>query len=412
MLKFKIEVLTSAALAFTLALPAHAAKQPASDGMSIKLVSARKYHGKALPKKQAEKKIKPYKAKPQVLTVRGANIPLTVAASAKKPVVPSQNMEKIAIPEKTAPVKPVVMVAKNDASKPSKRIPVDRPVRESAPAPQVVEKDLVDTLDRMPVETKSATTQPAPMLSTKIATPTASAPAFKPIVQMKNRLTTGRKYELEVIGGKNYSRKHELVLGGKHSSGFGAAVTGSVSVSDYDDSTKNKQTTNDITTILYHPTLYKNDGWDVYGFARIYYPTSDASKAANSWHYLYLLGTNFDLGGGLRLENCLIPHYFSKNSFADDDTYFLLEEELLAKYDVTKWMTVGLGPYMVVDSKERSAPGTSIELTPVIGFNLGDHVYFEPKMYLPIYTDGQVGGGPRRAALSEIAGEFYLKLAM
>jgi hypothetical protein len=286
-----------------------------------------------------------------------------------------------------------------------------RPTQKLAQNDQMPEQDLADTLDRLPVTQAKTAAPPSQMLSTRISAPAApSTPMFSPVVQMKNRLTTGRKYELEEVGGKNFSRKHEVILGAKHSSGFGASITGSVSISSFDDQTKNKQTTNDITTILYHPTLYKENGWDFYGFARIYFPTSDASKPTNNTHYLYYFGTNYDFGGGFRLENGITPHYWTKSSFADDDTFFLLEEELIAKYDINSTFTLGFGPYMQIDSHERSAPGTSIEVTPILGINVMDHVYFESKAYMPIYTDGQVGGGPRRAALSEIAGEFYLKL--
>ncbi|MES2965271.1 MAG: hypothetical protein V4760_15400 [Bdellovibrionota bacterium] len=403
MAKFKFEVLTSAILALSFAFPAQAAelptKKPASDGMAIKLVPARKYGGK-MPKRTKEKSVRLKKTPPQSVTVRGSKLPMTITASAKKTVIPEQNMQKIAAP--TRPVSKTIAVVQNPPPRRAKE--TQTLAQNDLPA----EKDLVDTLDSLPVTSEKA---PAPMLSTRIASPgKASAPMFTPILQLRSRVTTGRKYELEEIGGKNFSRKHEVFLGAKHSSGFGASLTGSVSVSSFDDDTKNKQTTNDITTILYHPTLYKADGWDFYGYGRVYFPTSDASKKTNSTHYLYVLGTNYDFGGGFRLENCIIPHYWTKDSFADDDTYFLLEEELIAKYDVNKTITLGLGPYAQIDSHERAAPGTSIEITPIVALNLGDHAYFESKMYLPVYTDGQVGGGPRRAALSEIAGEFYLKL--
>lgn len=467
MQKFKFEVPTSAALALSLvmslAMPAaQAAKHPApaSDGMAVKLVPARKYKGAKLAKHKAEPIKKMPRSKPQVITVRGASIPVAVDADAKKTNVPKQKMiEKIAMPEKSV-AKPTLVAANgtshtsaldnieqslsapklsraslkaskasDKASKaklrkaealaanpaqnlktPSAKVVVQQeetPVASNQPA----EKDLVDSLDRLPLETASTTAPSSQMLRTKIASPAAaaSAPMFSPVVQLKNRLTTGRKYELEEIGGKNFSRKHEVVLGAKHSSGFGASLTGSVSESSFDDTTKNKQTTGDITTLLYHPGWYKADGWDVYGFGRVYFPTSDASKLTNKFHYFYYLGTNYDFGGGFRLENGITPHYYTQNEFADDDTFFLFEEELIAKYDVVPWLTIGAGPYLQVDSHERSSPGTTVEITPLIGLNF-DHVYFESKMYLPVFVDGQLGGGPKNASLSQIAGEFYLKL--
>ena len=448
MLKFKFELLTVAALAISLAPlgPAEAAKS--ADGMAVKVVSARKYRGNgakqvaqkisrkskivkksepAAPKLTSNKMDRP--ASDEITQLENHEVVVNAAKSA--PIEKMKPIAKSATPTVSKAKANAIAAANGQSSGPSKqRPPSSRPmpnrpssgtisattqpartmiVAEDSP---IAEKDLTETLDRLPVmETATAPAPATQMLRTRVAAPaTAEKPMFSPVIQLKNRLTTGRKYELEEIGGKNFSRKHEVVLGAKHSSGFGASLTGSISGSSFDDNAKDKQTTNDITMLLYHPGFYKNDGWDFYGFGRVFFPTSEASKPNNRTHYLYVFGTNFDFGGGFRLENSIVPHYFTQDTFADDDTFFLLEEELIAKYDLVPWLTLGIGPYVQIDSHERSAPGTSAEITPILGFNINDHIYFESKAYLPIYTDGQVGGGPRRAALSEIAGEFYLKI--
>jgi hypothetical protein len=272
------------------------------------------------------------------------------------------------------------------------------------------EKDLTASLDRLPIEETPAAAKTS-SLSTRVAMPATQEekPMFSPVLQFRNRLTTGRKYELEEIGGKNFGRKHEVYLGAKHRSGFGAALTGSVSATSFADTQKDTQTTGDLTTVLYQPTWYKGGGWDFPGMGRVFFPTSDASKTTNKMKYYYYLGSNYTFSDSFAIENSIGLMYITQNKFADDDVYFIFEEELYAKYKMLGWLTFGFGPYLQSYSKERSRPGTSIELAPHIGMEIGSNIYFESKAYLPIFVDGDVGN-PRRAAIDEIGGEFYLKM--
>lgn len=440
MLETKRVIHAAIALSVVASVPTPSFAAKSAEGMQVKTMSASQYYGKPM-KSKTRKIVKKQKAQPKSMTLTSAKVDATTPKEMRAgkvvvnaaPATPIEKMKPI-----TANETPVVSKAKAQAiasatvattktsgklQRPAKGRPTaDTVSATSQPARMVVvneelsdeleaETDLTETLDRLPIERQAKTTQPTQTVATRIAAPAlaSDAPMFRPVVQFRNRLTLGRKWELEEIGGKNYSRKHEVYLGAKHSSGFGATLTGSVSGTSFADNTKDAQTTGDITTILYHPTFYKDTSWDFYGLGRIYFPTSDASKTINKMRYYYYFGTNYTFTGNFRLENGIGLHYFTQNKFADDDIFFLFEEELYAKYDVTKWLTLGFGPYLQVHSKERTAPGTAIELTPFLGFNLGEHAYFEAKSYLPIFTDGSVGS-PRNASLNEIGSEIYLKL--
>ena len=225
-------------------------------------------------------------------------------------------------------------------------------------------------------------------------------------------MTSGRKFELETVGGKNYSLKNEIFVGLKHNSGWGLAGSAAFVNKSYDDSSKNSSAGADSTILAFHPSIYKDQSTNIYGYARFYLPTSESSQLADKHQYAYYSFADVELGGKWSLSNNLIPRYFTQNSFNPGDTYFYVENETDVYYKLSQWFSIGGAPYLQLDMHDRTAPGTTIELCPLLDFNLGKHALIEPRAYLPIYVDGVVNGGAKAASLANAAAELYLKLSI
>ncbi len=226
----------------------------------------------------------------------------------------------------------------------------------------------------------------------------------------ESTVTLGRKYQLETLGERNYEMKNEVFVGANHSSGWGAKLSASFVSTSNDDNKKDESRAGDPSIIVAHPSLYKTPNLAVYGRARYYLPVSSPSRASGVQHFAYYLLTDVQLPEQLIVSNAFIPQYFHQSKYKSSDAFALIYDatELTRKFD---WFRLGLGQQTQIESHEASRPGTTVEAYPFFDYIGIPNALLEAKLYIPLYVDGPVGGGPLGTSIANIQAEFFAKLS-
>jgi hypothetical protein len=235
---------------------------------------------------------------------------------------------------------------------------------------------------------------------------------FSPTIALRSVMDLGRKYELETIGGKNYSWLTELRIGIKHSSGWGFILTGRQSTESYDDTTKDVHTYTDASAIIPHPVWYKDNTVSVGGSFRFYYPTSPHSYSVSKYTYAYYNTLSWEVTPELNIGNYLIPRYFQQATYADDDATLYIEDDTPIMYKLASWVSIGVGQYTQYEWHKVTAMGSETDVYPVIDFNLNDNVTLEGRFYMPVYIYNSVGGGASATYIENSYGELFFSMSI
>lgn len=254
----------------------------------------------------------------------------------------------------------------------------------------------------------------AAVVTTVSDSPAISAPKLGDFTfhfTSKNTMTFGRKAELEEIGGKNYDLTNELLVSGIHSTGWGLELSGAYGSDSNAESSKNSNGRKDASVILYHPSLFKTESINVFGKIRAYVPTSEASQRDGKTQFRYLAMVAVDLSNKFSLFNLTMPMWFSRNEKAADKSPFNLYDCTELSHQTTKSISLAIGQQTNIETHYGTPTGTSVEIYPFMDITIIPNVLIEPKIYLPVYVSGVVGG-PSNASIDQSQFELFLKIAI
>jgi hypothetical protein len=245
--------------------------------------------------------------------------------------------------------------------------------------------------------------------------PGIKAPTFGDFelkAQFRNTMTLGRAQELQDEGGRNFGLNTEVRVGLKHKSGWGIGVTGTYKTDNFADPSSDTGKDSDASLMLSHPSIFKNNTFDLYGALRIYVPTSESSRENDVRSATYYSFLDITLPKKFSLSNTFLVHGFTRPAPGATDITSAVYESLELSHQTAKGMALAFGAQAEADSFYGQQTGTQVDLYPFIDFTLIPNVLIEPKFYLPVFVSGGGSVGASGASLDQSQAELFIKIAI
>ncbi len=239
---------------------------------------------------------------------------------------------------------------------------------------------------------------------------------FTLVAYYKSIFDTGNKINLETDGGQNYWWKNEILVGIKHSSGFGIGVDDAVIDQQFDGHEQDSHSYYNPFVVIYHPAFYKSDDWTVLGWLRQYFPQTTTAQAVNQYWTRYFLIVNYQANHNFSISNSFIPGYISQNvapAAYDNSADIYIEDETDFGYALSKYLAIGFGQYTQYEHHPVNNPGWETDLFPYIDITPIGNILLEGRVYFPIFVDQTMSFGSQsdNASINQLWGELVLKVS-
>jgi hypothetical protein len=235
---------------------------------------------------------------------------------------------------------------------------------------------------------------------------------FELKAQLRNDLVMARPSELEDIGGKNFNLENEVRIGLKHKSGYGFSLTGTYATDNYADPSGNAGQSKDASLMLFHPSIVKTNTFDLYGYFRLYIPTSEKSREQDVRSGSYWSFLDITLPKKFSMTNLLISRVYTRPNPQPTDLNSLFYNSLELYHQTFKGISLAFGGQFEADNMYRNATGTEVDVYPFIDITLIPNVLIEPKYYFPVFVSGGGSVGASGAALNQTQAELFIKIAI
>ncbi len=230
--------------------------------------------------------------------------------------------------------------------------------------------------------------------------------------QFRTVMTMGRAQELQDNGGRNFGLNNEVRVGLKHKSGWGFALTGTYQTDNFADPSSDTGKNSDASLMLSHPSIIKNNIYDLYGVLRIYAPTSEASRENNVLSARYYSFLDITLPKKFAISNTFFVRAFSRPAPGATDLTSVVYDSLELSREAAKGISFAFGAEVEADSFHGQQTGTQVDLYPFIDFALIPNVLIEPKYYFPVFVSGGGTVGASGASLDQTQAELFIKIAI
>lgn len=235
---------------------------------------------------------------------------------------------------------------------------------------------------------------------------------FELKAQFLTIMTMGRAKELQDVGGRNFGLKNEARVGLKHKSGWGFALTGTYQTDNFADPSSDTGKNSDASLILYHPSLVKNNTFDLYGTLRLYIPTSENSREANVRAARYTSLLDITLPKKFSISNTFLAQGFTRPNPGPTDIASIFYNSLELSHQTFKGISLAFGAQAEADGFSGQQTGTQVDVYPFIDFAIIPNVLIEPKYYFPVFVSGGGTVGASGAAFDQSQAELFIKIAI
>lgn len=257
---------------------------------------------------------------------------------------------------------------------------------------------------------QTTTTMPLPQIT--------ATKAHQPLMLgVKSYNDTGRFGELkddknDSSKGRTYKGKHEVFLGYRHQSGWGAYGQITQYRYEYNNAELNKWSMSDPSLTLVHPDFYNSDGLRLSGSARAYIPYTDRTKAQNIRQYAYYFNFNYALADGAEVFNTFIPRWFAADTYKAADSRFYIEDRTIYTQKVGSWGRWGIGHWTQFEQHAETPVGLTVELIPQFDFLISPKAFIGPRISFPVYVQDTVYDAPAEATSKYIYAQIYFQATL
>jgi hypothetical protein len=273
--------------------------------------------------------------------------------------------------------------------------------------------------DVAPSATQSAIVPVAPVTTTSTTTsgilPSLAAPKIGPFTAsagVKSQNTAGRTNELAKGAGRRYKMKDEYYGGLTHTSGWGLSAMAVQAGESFGDPDKDHYASGDPSVTMAHPKLYDDGSLKITGQFRRYFANGLRSVDRHQAQYAYYMFTTYNMAHNVSVFNQLTPRYYHQAYYKKDDAKTYVEDYTTVTKKVNSWFKYGLGQHAQWEKHEDTATGAVVELYPLVDFVINNNIYFEPRVYLPVYKAQEVYDSPKAASLENSQFEIYGQISI
>ena len=233
-----------------------------------------------------------------------------------------------------------------------------------------------------------------------------------PIAGFKSYNDTRRLREIQLNNGPRSRSKNEVFVGFKDVSGWSGFVQAVETAKNYGDSTKNQLSPSDPSLSVTHPAVFDNGKVKIGGMFRQYFPVSDFSTKWQIYQSAYYSILSAKLPRGRDLANTLAFRYFSQPSYAPSHTRTFAEDRTTITTNVASWLRAGIGQNTQLEWHPGTNTGTTVEIFPFADFIMGKTTYLSPRIYFPVYSNGEVFDAPKSVSSSEVLAELFFQTTL
>jgi hypothetical protein len=240
--------------------------------------------------------------------------------------------------------------------------------------------------------------------------PSVKAPLlgpFKVTAGFKSFDATGRPQESGFQNGRTSRMRNEFYAGLIHESGWGLSVMGVQYGETYKDNNKSNYGAIDPSVTLIHPKIYDDGTLKLFGQLRRYFPASAFTLSRHQEQYAYYLFATYKMPRAVDMFNQLTPRYFAQDFYKPSDSVYFVEDYTTITKKINSWFKYGIGQHTQVEWHESTSPGRVVELYPLVDFVMNDNMFFEPRVFIPIYKTNEVWDSPRAVSLDSTMFELF-----
>jgi hypothetical protein len=210
---------------------------------------------------------------------------------------------------------------------------------------------------------------------------------------------------------RTFKSQNDFFLGARLINSWGGYFMTTQTLSNFNNSVKDKWVAADSSITLLHPLWYQGDQWKVSGAFRQYLQTSEYSKQNNAHQTAYYVALTA-YSGRWDYFNILIPRYFSKDNMQTTDSTYYLEDRSTISQNINSWLKLGFGQWSQVEAHNNSGTGTCIEIYPYIDFIFNKTTFISTRFSFPIHANGKVYDGPPEASKDYGYTEVFLETTL
>lgn len=253
-----------------------------------------------------------------------------------------------------------------------------------------------------------------------LTTDVPSEPGIKPPqfgdwqlkAQLRNDMMLPTVQELQNVGGQNFDLNNEVRLGLKHKSGWGFSLTAAYDTMNYADPSKDVGVTNDASLILFHPSIFKNNTFDLYGYLRLYVPTSESSRENDGRSVAYWSFLDITLAKRFSISQTFSARMYTQSNETDTSKISQIYDAVELAHSTFKGVNLSFGVQGIENVYNTQASANEVDVYPFIDFTFIPNILIEPKYYFPVYVGGSKSVGSTGAAMDQSSAELFIKMAI
>jgi hypothetical protein len=230
-----------------------------------------------------------------------------------------------------------------------------------------------------------------------------------PIAGVKFYNDSRRGREIKDVNGMRSKSRTEVFVGFKDVSGWGAYAQIVETAKNYGNADKNQLSPDDPSLSVSHPILYESGRIKLGGILSQSFPVSDFSTKYQVYKTAYSSILTAKLPKARDVVNSMTVRYFSQPSYAISHSRTFWEDRSTLTFNTASWLRTGIGQKTQIEWHPGINTGTTIEVFPYADFILGKTTYLSPRVYLPVYSNGDVYDAPRAVSTNEILAEVFFQ---
>ncbi len=216
------------------------------------------------------------------------------------------------------------------------------------------------------------------------------------------------------FAGRSYKGKHEVKLGYKHSSGWGAYGQITQNRSNYRTNPNNnsKWSSSDPSLTLTHPSFYDDGTLKLFGSARYYVPNADRSKDYGVRQLAYYFDMTYKLAADREIFNEVNPRVFKQDRYNAADTRMKIEDITTITQKLGAWGRYGVGQWTQYEQHAESPNGLTVDVYPFFDYTFSNKIFVGPRLYLPVLVEQTVYDGSRAATWENAYFQMFISASL